>query len=112
MTSASVRRNRARGYWVAPMEAGMEMRCRILLISVIVEPVEGKVSFWDHQTPSWNHLWGSNGVRLCVLGVLGTRERRKRGHARQFDFAFRRHLDGFRCFMVNLNHNKVHICVV
>ena len=45
-------------------------------------PVEGKDSFWDHQTPGWNHLWGSNGVGLCALGVLGTRERRKGGHAR------------------------------
>ena len=67
------------------MEAGMGMRCWILLVFVIVEPVEGMVSFWDHQTPGWNHLWGSNGVGLCALGVLGTRERRKKGHARQFD---------------------------
>ena len=68
------------------MEAGMGMRCWILLVFVIVEPVEGKPSFCDHHTPGWNHLWGSNGVGLCALGVLGTRERWKRGYARQFDF--------------------------
>ena len=67
------------------MEAGMGMRCWIWLVFVIVEPVEGKVSFWDHQTPGWNHLWGSNGEGLCALGVLGTRERLRRGHARQVE---------------------------
>ena len=46
----------ARGYWVAPMEAGMGMSCWILLVSIIVEPVEDKVRFWDHQNPGWNHL--------------------------------------------------------
>jgi hypothetical protein len=58
------------------------MSCWILLVSIIVEPVEDKVSFWDHQTPGWNHLWGSNGEGLCALGI---RERRKRGHARQVE---------------------------
>ena len=68
------------------MEAGMGgMRCWILLVYVIVVPVEGTVSFWDHQTPGWNYLWGSNGGHLCALGALGTRERWKRGHARQVD---------------------------
>ena len=70
---------------MAPMEAGMGMSCWILLVFVIVKPVEGKVSFWDHQTPEWNHVWGSNGEGLRALGALGTRERRKRGHARQVD---------------------------
>ena len=70
MMSASVRRNRARGYCMAPMEAGMGMSCWILL--VIVKPVEGKVSSWDHQTPGGNHAWGSNGEGLRALGALGT----------------------------------------
>ena len=109
MVSASVRRNRARGYWVGPMEAGMGMRCWILLVFVIVEPVDGMVSFWDHQTPGWSHLWGSNGVGLCALGVLGTRERPKKRPCASV--RFRRHLDGFRRFMVHLNHNEVHISV-
>ena len=67
------------------MEAGMGMRCWILLVYVIVVPVEGTVSFWDHQPPGWNYLWGSNGGHLCALGALGTRKRWKRGHARQVD---------------------------
>ena len=67
------------------MEAGMGMRCWILLVYVIVVPVEGTVSFWDHQTPGWNYLWGSNGGHLCALGALGTRKRWKRGHVRQVD---------------------------
>ena len=70
--SASVRRNRARGYCMAPMEAGMGMSCWILLVFVIVKPVEGKVSFWDHQTPGGNQAWGSNGEGLRALGALGT----------------------------------------
>ena len=81
------------------MEAGMGMRCWILLVFVIVVPVEGKISFWDHQTPGWNRLWGSNGGRLCAL----LKYLAYRGHAR--------HLDGFRRFMVHLNHNEVNIGV-
>ena len=69
---------------VAPMEVGMGMSCWILLVSIIVEPVEDKVSFWDHQTPGWNHLWDSN-VALCTWSTWHTRERRKRDHARQVD---------------------------
>ena len=83
--SASVRQNRARGYCMAPMEAGMGMSCWIWLVLVMMEPIEDKVSLSDLQTPGWNHLWGSNGEGLCALGVLGTRERRERGHARQVD---------------------------
>ena len=33
------------------MEVGMGMSCWILLLFVIVEPVEDKVSFWDHHFP-------------------------------------------------------------
>ena len=44
-----------------------------------MEPVEDKVSFWDHQTLGRNHLWGSNGEGLCALGVLGTREIGEKG---------------------------------
>ena len=62
---------------MAPMEAGMGMSCWIWLVLVMMEPIEDKVSFSDHQTPGWNHLWGSNGEGICALGVLGTRERRK-----------------------------------
>ena len=63
------------------------MSCWILLVSVIVELVEDKVSFWEHQTPDWmgTTLRVQTGEGLCALGVLGTRERRKKGHARQFD---------------------------
>ena len=70
------------------MEAGMGgMRCWILLVYVIVVPVEGTVSFWDHQTPGWNYLWGSNGGHTFVHleHLAATRERWKRGHARQVD---------------------------
>ena len=67
--------NRACGYWVAPMEAGMGMRSWILLVFVIVVPVEGNVSFWDHQTPGWNRLWGSNGGHICALGAVSADER-------------------------------------
>ena len=108
MTSASVRRNRARGYWRGNGEAGMGMRCWILLVYVIVVPVEGTVSFWDHQTPGWNYLWGSNGGHLCALGALGTRETVEGPCATG---RFRRHLDGFRHFTVHMNHNEVYICV-
>jgi hypothetical protein len=94
---------------VAPMEAGMGMSCWILMTFVRVEPVEDKVSFWDHQTPGWNHLWDSNIGSLCTWSTWHTRERRNRGHARQVDS--RRHLDGFRHFMVHLNHNEVYIGV-
>ena len=86
MMSASVRRNRACGYWVAPMEAGMWMRCWILLVFVMVVPVEGKVSFWDHQTPGWNLLWGSNEESLCAhLEYLALAIGGKKGRARQVD---------------------------
>ena len=53
------------------MEAGMGMRCWILLVYVIVVPVEGTVSFWDHQTPGWNYLWGSNGGHLGTHAARG-----------------------------------------
>ena len=106
----SVRQNRARGYCMAPMEAGMGMSCWILLVFefVIVKPVEGKVSFWDHQTPGGNHAWGSNGEGLRALGALGTRETVEGPCATG---RFRRHLDGFRHFTVHVNHNEVYICV-
>jgi hypothetical protein len=75
MVSASVYDgDRARGYWVAPMEASMGMRCWILLVFVIVEPVEGKVSFWDHQTPGWNHLT-LVGFKSAVFGPQPWRRR-------------------------------------
>ena len=101
--SASVRRNRARGYCMAPMEAGMGMSCWILLVFVIVKPVEGKVSFWDHQTPGGNHAWGSNGEGLRAFGALG------KGPCASG--RFRRHLDGFRHFTVHMDHNEVYIRV-
>ena len=44
MTSASVRRNRARGYWVAPT-------WKPVYGDEVLVPVEGSVSLWDHQTP-------------------------------------------------------------
>ena len=84
------------------------MRCWVLLVYVIVVPVEGTVSFWDHQTPGWNYLWGSNGGHLCALGALGTRETVEGPCATG---RFRRHLDGFRHFTVHMNHNEVYICV-
>ena len=63
------------------------MRCWTLMAFVIVEPVEDKVSFWDHQTPGWNHLSGSNGGSLCTWSTCTwhTCKRRKRGHERQVD---------------------------
>ena len=92
------------------MEASMGMRCWILLVYVIVVPVEGTVSFWDHQPPGWNYLWGSNGGHLCALGARGTREREvEKGPCATG--RFRRHLDGFRHFTVHMNHNEVYICV-
>ena len=74
----------------------------------VLVPVEGSVSFWDHQTPGWNDLWGSNGGHLCALGALGTRETVEGPCATG---RFRRHLDGFRHFTVHMNHNEVYIGV-
>ena len=37
---------------MAPMEAGMGMSCWIWLVLVMMEPIEDKVSFSDHQTPA------------------------------------------------------------
>ena len=67
---------------MAPMEAGMGMGCWILLVFIIVDPVEDKVSFWDHQPPV-GITYRVQTERVFVhLEYLAPR---KRGHARQVD---------------------------
>ena len=35
---------------------GSRVSCLGGVTCVNMEPVEGQGSFWDHQTPGWNHL--------------------------------------------------------
>ena len=103
MTSASVRRNRARGYWEGQWKPVWGDEVLDLVGLCHSGACRGHSQLLGPSNPRFKRR-----PSLCTWSTWHPREVEKGPCATG---RFRRHLDGFRHFTVHMNHNEVYICV-